>query len=88
MLKKIQEAESVSNNEFSTQKKLKDDAEAFRKTKQWKSVNKPPDGGEQKPLVNVKYIPFRLVVGISAEGWDDLPSSGLMFCQTSSQEFL
>ena len=35
----------AGKHEWSTQKKLKEYAEAFRKTKQEKSGNKPPNGG-------------------------------------------
>ena len=42
------------NNDCPTQSKLKEDAEAFRKVKQDKLSNKPPGGGDQKALVNVK----------------------------------
>ena len=37
-----------------TKSRLKEDAEAFRKTKQEKSSNTPTGGGDQKSLVNVK----------------------------------
>ena len=37
--------------------------EAFRKMKQDKSPNKPPGGGDQKALVNVKDASCSLVMG-------------------------
>ena len=38
--------------------KSKEDTESFRKTKQVKSGNKPPDGGvKQKTLANVEDLP-------------------------------
>ena len=54
--------------------------------KQQKYGNKPPDGGEQKILVNVKDESGSLIMGIPTEEWYDLTSPGLMFSQTSSQE--
>ena len=45
----------AENNDCPNQSNPKEDAEAFRKTKQEKSSNKPPGGGDQKALVNVKY---------------------------------
>ena len=48
--------------------------------------NRPPDGVEQKPLVNIKDASYILIFGIPSEKWYDLPFPGLLFCQTSSQE--
>ena len=42
------------NNDCPTQARLKEDADAFIKTKQEKFPNKPPGGGDQKALVKVK----------------------------------
>ena len=53
----------AGNNDCPTQARLKEDAEAFRKMKQEKSSNKPPGGGDQKALVNVKYASFSLMMG-------------------------
>ena len=44
----------AGNIDCPTQYRLKEDAEALRKTKQEKSSNKPPGRGDQKTLVNVK----------------------------------
>ena len=54
--------------------------------KQEKSSNKPSGGGYQKALVNVKGALCSLIMGSSTEEWGELPSPGLMFCQTSTQE--
>ena len=54
--------------------------------KQEKSSNKPPGGGYQKALVNVKDALCSLVMGCPIEEWGELPSPDLMFCQTSTQE--
>ena len=56
--------------------------------KQEKPGNKPPYGGEQKTLVNVKDASCSLVMGIPTKEWYDLPYPGLVFSQTSSQEVL
>ena len=53
----------AGNNDYSTQARLKEDAEAFRKVKQEKSSNKPPGGGDQKALVNVKDASCSLMMG-------------------------
>ena len=50
-----------------TQARLKEDAEAFRKIKQEKSSNKPPCGGDQKALVNVKDASCSLMMGSPTE---------------------
>ena len=47
--------------ECSNQAKLKEDTEAFSKTEKVKSGNKPPDGGEDKTLVNVEVGQLQLV---------------------------
>ena len=75
----------AGNNEWYIQKKLREGAEAFKKMKQEKSGNKPPDGEEQKTLVNVKDASFSIIMGIPTKEWDDLPYPGLVFCQTSSR---
>ena len=54
----------AGNNPCSTQIKLKEDAESFRKMKQEKYWNKLPDGGEQKTLVNIKYASCSIILGI------------------------
>ena len=54
--------------------------------KQEKSSNKTPGGGDQKALVNVKDTSCSLVMGYPIKEWGELPSPGLMFCQTSTQE--
>ena len=56
--------------------------------KQEKYGENPPDRGEQKTLVNLKDSSCSLMVGIPAKEWDDLPSTGLIGFQTSSQEVL
>ena len=54
--------------------------------KQEKSSNKPPGGGDQKSLVNVKDSLCSLMMGSPTEEWGELPPPGLMFYQTSTQE--
>ena len=54
--------------------------------KQEKSSNKPPGGGDQKALVNVKDASCSLMMGSPTDEWGELPSPGLMLCQTSTQE--
>ena len=54
--------------------------------KQEKSSNRPPGGGYQKTLVNVKEDFYSLMMGSPTKEWGELPSHGLMFCQTSTQE--
>ena len=49
--------------------------------------NKPPCGGYHKALVNVKDASCSLMMVSPTEKWGKLPSHGLMFCQTSTQEF-
>ena len=49
---------------------------------QEKSSNKPPGGGDQKALVNVKDALCSLMMGPPTNEWGELPSPGLMFCQT------
>ena len=36
--------------------------------------------------MNVKYASCSLMIGSPTEEWGELPSPGLMFCQTSTQE--
>ena len=54
--------------------------------KQEKLSNKPPDGGEQKSLVNVKDAFCSLMMGSPTNEWGELPFPGLIFYQTSTQE--
>ena len=77
---------SDGNNYFPNQARLKEDAEALIKMKQEKSPNKHPGGGDQKALVNVKNASCSLMIGSTTNEWGELPSPGLMFCQTSTQE--
>ena len=49
-----EEGNYAGNNDCPTQDRLKEDAETFRKMKQEKYSNKPPGGGDQKSLVDVK----------------------------------
>ena len=74
------------NSDCPTQANIKEDAEEFRNTNQDKYSNKPPGGGDQKALVNVEDASCSLVMGSPTEEWGKLPSPGLMFCQTSTQE--
>ena len=53
---------------------------------QEKSSNNPPGGGDQKSLVNIKDAFCSLMMGSPTEEWGELPSPGLMFCQTSTQK--
>ena len=76
----------AGNNDCPTKDKLKEDAEAFRKMKQEKSSNKPPGGGDQKALVNVKDALCSLMMGSPTDEWGELLSHGLMLCQTLTQE--
>ena len=46
-----------------------------------KSSNKPHGGGDQKALMNVKDALCSLMMGSPTKEWDELPSTGLMFCQ-------
>ena len=43
---------------------------------------------EKKTLADVDYVSCSLMMVIPTEEWDDIPSPGLMFFQTSPQEFL
>ena len=54
--------------------------------KQDKLSNKPPGGGYQKALVNVKESFCSLMMGSPTDEWGELLSHGLIFCQTSTQE--
>ena len=45
-----------------------------------KSYNKPPGGGDQKALVNVKDTSCSFMMGYPTKEWAKLPSPGLMFC--------
>ena len=76
----------AGKNKCPTQARLKEDAEAFRKMKQEKSSNKPPGGGDQKSLINVKDASCSLMMGFPTDEWGELPSTGLMFWQASTQE--
>ena len=55
--------------------------------KQEKYYNKPPGGVDQKALVNAKDSSFSLMMGSPTKEWGKLPYPGLIFCQTSTQEF-
>ena len=46
----------------------------------------PPGGGDQKALVNVKDASCSLMMGSPTDEWGELTSTGLMFCQNSTQE--
>ena len=81
-----EEGHYAGNNNCPTQARLKEGAEVFRKMKQNKSSNKPPGGGDQKALTNVKDALCSLMMGSPTYEWGELPSPGLMFCQTSTQE--
>ena len=54
--------------------------------KQEKSSNNPPGGGYHKSLVNFKDALCSLIMGSPTEEWVKLPSPGLVFFQTSTQE--
>ena len=82
----VEKGHYYGNSKFPTQTKLKEDAEAFRNLKQEKSSNKPPGGGDQKSLVNVKDASFNLIMGYLTKEWDEPPSPGLIIFQTSTQE--
>ena len=45
-----------------------------------------PGGGYHKALVNVKEASCSLIMGPPTKKWVKLPSTGLMLCQTSTQE--
>ena len=51
-----------------------------------KSSNKTPGGGYKRALVNVKDAPCSLMMGYPTKEWGKLPSPGLIFCQTPTQE--
>ena len=55
--------------------------------KQEKYSNNPPGGGYQKELVNIKDALCSIMVGFPTKEWGEIPSPGLMFFQTSTQEF-
>ena len=74
------------NSELPTEAKLKEDSEAFNKTNQDKSSNKTPGEGDQKALVNVEDASCSLMTGSPTKEQGELPSTDLMFCQTSTQE--
>ena len=76
----------TGKNDCLDQARLKEDAEAFRKRKQEKSFIKPHSGGDHKALVNVKDASCSLMMGSPTEEWGELPTPGLMFCQTSTKE--
>ena len=54
--------------------------------KHWKSSKKPPGGGDHKSFVNVKDASCSLMMVPPTKEWGKLPSPGLMFCKTSTQE--
>ena len=76
---------SVHNGFSPAEVRIDEDLEAFRKMKQYKSSNKPPGGGDQKSLVNVKDASCSFMMGPPTKEWGELPSPGLMFCQASTQ---
>ena len=51
------------NSELSTKTKLKQDVESLINMNQEKSANKPPGGGYQKALVNVKEYSQSIIMG-------------------------
>ena len=53
--------------------------------KQEEIYNKPPGGGYQKALVNVKDASCSLMMGSRTKEWGKLPSTVIMFRQTSTQ---
>ena len=53
---------------------------------QEKSSNMPPGEGGQKALLNVKDSSCSIIMGSPTKEWGKLPSTGLMLCQTSTQE--
>ena len=54
--------------------------------KQEKYSNKPHGGGEQRALVNIKDALCSIIMGYPTKKWVKIPSPGLVFCQTSTQE--
>ena len=54
--------------------------------KQEKLSNKPPGGGDQKALLNVKDALCSLMMGAPTEEWFKPPYPGLMFFQNPTQE--
>ena len=74
------------NNDCPTQARIKEYADASIKMKQDKASNKPPGGGDQKALVNVKDALCSLIMVSPTEEWVEQTSPGLMFFQTSTQE--
>ena len=58
----VEKVHYAGNNDFPTQARLKEDAEALRKMKQEKSSNKTLGGGDQKSLVNAKYASCSLMM--------------------------
>ena len=68
------------NNDCPTQARLKEYAEALIKIKEKKSSNKPPGGGDQNTLVNVKDASCSLMMGSHTEEWGKLTPPGIMFC--------
>ena len=56
------------------------------KIKQGKYSNKTPGGGYQKALVNVKDASCSLMMGSPTKEWVKQPYTGLMSCQTWTQE--
>ena len=62
-------------SEFSTQTNLKEYVETFRKMKQGKYDNKPPDGvGKLNILENVEDASCRLMLGIPKKHSNDFSS--------------
>ena len=76
----------AGNNDCPNQARLKEDTEAFRQMKKKKFSNKPPGGGYQKAMVNVKDASCSLMMVSPTEEWGELPSPGLVFCQLGTHD--
>ena len=72
-----EQAHYSGNSGFPTEAKLKEYVQSFRNMNQEKSFNKPPGGGYQKALVNVKDASRSLMMGPPTEEWGKLPYTGL-----------
>ena len=83
-----QKGRCAGNSEFPNQTNLKEDTEAFINMKQSKSSNKHPGGGDQKALVYIKDTLFSLVMRDPTKEWGEPPYHGLVFCKTTTQDFL
>ena len=76
----------TGNSDCPNQANLKEYEEELRNMKQEKYSKNTPGGGDQKSLVNVKDASCSLMMGAPTKEWGKLPSTGLMLCQTSTQE--